>query len=194
MLSECFLKFRGGFPGSQPALPVLPISTGVFTINAGSESSLSDWLNRHGVLCHHQDLWPVEPLGSSPASWPPHWAGWLRAPSLTTPRITGRWVLGAAVRSYLPPHGYGQGILVLVQEEGGSVTAPGRPMEGAPSPQRPRTPHGDVGDHGGWGSLSARPVAPHPLNKGFASLWKQGGCRAGEIQEGPVWRRGLSGL
>ena len=89
MLSECFLKFRGGFPRSQPALPVLPISTGVFTINAGSESSLSDWLNRHGVLCHHQDLWPVQPLGSSPASWPPHWAGWLRAPSLTTPGSQG---------------------------------------------------------------------------------------------------------
>ena len=67
-------------------------------------------------------------------------------------------------------------------------------MEGAPSPQRPRPPHGDVGDRGGWGSLSARPLAPHPLNKDSASLWKQDGCRAGDIQEGPVWRRGLSGL
>ena len=43
---------------------------------------------------------------------------------------------------------YGQVILVPVQEEGGSVTAPGRPTEGAPSPQRLGTPHGGVG--GSW--------------------------------------------
>lgn len=57
----------------------------------------------------------------------------LLAPALTAsiPRITEHWALGAAVCSYLLPHGYGQAILVLVQEEVGSVTAPGRPMEGA---------------------------------------------------------------
>lgn len=121
----------------------------------------------------------------------------LQAPSLTapTPRIPGRWALGAAVRSYLPPHGYGQVIFVPVQEEGGSVTAPGRPTEGAPSPQRLRTPHRGAGDRrGGCRSLSACPVGSHPLNKDCKYLWKWGDCRIGETQVGPLWRRGASKL
>lgn len=108
--------------------------------------------------------------------------------------IPGHWALGAAVSSYLPPHGYGQVILVPVQEEGRSVTAPGRPTEGAPSPQGLRTPHRGVGDRGSWRSLRAWPLGSDPLNKDCKSLWKWGGCRAGETQVGPVWRGGFSKL
>ena len=50
------------------------------------------------------------------------------------------------------------------------------------------------GDRGSWRSLNACPLGSHPLNKDCKYLWKCCGCRAGETQVGPVWRRGVSKL
>ena len=72
--------------------------------------------------------------------------------------------------------------------------SPGRPTEGAPSPQRLRTPHGGV--EGSWRLEEPQclPSGSHPLNKDCKYLWKWGGCGAGETQVGPVWRAGVSKL
>lgn len=107
--------------------------------------------HRHGALCPHQRLWLVRPtLGSSLASRPPHRVSHPAGPFPCRFHPQDPRALGPQGCSALLPDPLQIWTSHPCAGPGGRRFrhSPGRPTEGAPSPQRLRTPHGGVG--GSW--------------------------------------------